>query len=217
MLEELVSTVATDVLGTNLVRRGDQTIDLSPPWRRTSFREELLLHAGLDFLEYSEIEPLKVKMASMGVQPPARGGWGKCIDELFSTLVEPHLVQPTIVFDYPLALSPLAKQKVGDPAIVERFEAFVAGFEVANAYSELNDPIEQRRRFELQSQERAEGDEETEMLDEDFLLALEHGMPPTGGLGLGIDRLIMILTNQVSIREVILFPLLRTTAQQAGE
>jgi lysyl-tRNA synthetase class 2 len=209
MLEELVSSVAAEVTGGGSVPRGELTLDLDPPWQRTTYREALLRYAGLDFLEYSTVEKLGEQMQQLGIVPPAGGGWAKYVDEIFSTLVEPNLIQPTIVFDYPLALSPLAKQKPGDPRLVERFEAFIGGFEIANAYSELNDPIEQRRRFEQQRAERAAGDEETEMLDEDFLLALEHGMPPTGGLGLGIDRLVMILTNQTSIREVILFPLLR--------
>ncbi len=215
MLESLVSSVAGDVIGSSRVPRGELTIDLSPPWRRTTYREALLRYAGMDFFEYDSLSALIEKMRKLHVQPPPGGGWSKCVDEIFSTLVEPHLVQPTIVFDYPIALSPLAKQKPEDPRLVERFEAFIGGFEVANAYSELNDPLEQRRRFEQQLAERAAGDEETEMLDEDFLLALEHGMPPTGGLGVGIDRLVMILTNQTSIREVILFPLLR--AREASE
>jgi len=217
MLESLVSTVSVEVHGSPLVDRGVATLDLRPPWRRTSFRDELQRYSGIDFLEYPRLEQLRRRMEEIGVAPPPGGGWGKCVDEVFSTLVEPHLVQPTIVFDYPLALSPLAKQKPEDPRLVERFEAFIGGFEVGNAYSELNDPIEQRRRFEEQARERAAGDEETEMLDEDFLVALEHGMPPTGGLGVGIDRLVMILTNQTSIREVILFPLLRSVEPRAGE
>jgi lysyl-tRNA synthetase, class II len=210
MLESLVSSAAEEVLGTTTVSRGTVELQLAPPWRRTTFSEELRSHAGFDLLDYLDLDRLRAKMREIGVEAPAAAGWGKCIDEVFSTLVEPTLVQPTIVFDYPVALSPLAKSKDGEPQIVERFEAFIGGFEIANAYSELNDPIEQRLRFELQAQERAAGDQETEPYDEDFLLALEHGMPPTGGLGLGIDRLVMILTNQTSIREVILFPLLRS-------
>jgi lysyl-tRNA synthetase class 2 len=217
MLETLVSSVAENVIGGVTVPRADQIIDLSPPWRRTTFRDELLKWAQLDFLEYQELEELKAKMLEIGVPCPPSGGWGKCLDELFSTLVEPHLVQPTFVFDYPVMLSPLAKRKEGEPGLVERFEAFIGGFEIANAYSELNDPIEQRLRFEDQLREREAGDDETELLDEDFLFALEHGMPPTGGLGLGIDRLIMILTSQSSIREVILFPLLRSVNQAEGK
>lgn len=217
MVETLVSEVARVVLGTMQVRRGDETIDLAPPWRRTSYREELQHAAGFDLLDYDDLDRLREKMVELNVPPPLGAGWGKCVDELFSTLVEPKLVQPTFVLDYPLALSPLAKRKVENPALVERFEAFVGGFEIANAYSELNDPIEQRQRFAEQLRQRAAGDEETEMLDEDFLLALEHGMPPTGGLGIGIDRLVMILTGQTSIREVILFPQLRSQTQQGEE
>ena len=137
-------------------------------------------------------------------------GRGKLIDELLSAYVEPNLIQPTFVTDYPLDLTPLAKRKPDDPTLVERFEPFVAGMEIGNAYTELNDPIEQRQRFEDQLAQRAAGDEEAELMDEDFIVALEHGMPPTGGLGIGIDRLAMILTDQQSIREVILFPQLRT-------
>jgi lysyl-tRNA synthetase class 2 len=217
MLETLVESVACDVFGATSVMRHEETIDLRPPWRRTTFREEMARYAGIDFLDYEDLDRLRAKMTELGISPAAGEGWGKCIDELFSKLVEPHLVQPTIVFDYPLALSPLAKQKDVEPRLVERFEAFIGGFEVGNAYSELNDPIEQRRRFEEQMRQRAAGDEEAEMLDEDFLLALEHGMPPTGGLGMGIDRLVMILTNQTSIREVILFPLLRSIDNRNGD
>jgi lysyl-tRNA synthetase, class II len=211
MLESLVESLALEGYGTTRIERDGDVLDLSAPWRRTTFREELERHSGIDFLDYPDIDGLRRRMTDVGVPAPPNAGWGKSIDVLFSTLVEPHLVQPTIVMDYPLALSPLAKQKLEEPALVERFEAFIGGFEVANAYSELNDPIEQRMRFEQQARERAAGDDETEMVDQDFLLALEHGMPPTGGLGIGIDRLVMILTNQTSIREVILFPLLRAS------
>ena len=135
---------------------------------------------------------------------------GKLIDKLISTFVEPNLMQPTFVLDYPVELSPLAKRKPGDEQLVERFEVFAGSMEIANAFTELNDPLEQRERFEQQLREREAGDEEAEMPDEDFLRALEYGMPPTGGLGVGIDRLVMLLTGQQSIREVIFFPQLKT-------
>ncbi|MGI8551982.1 MAG: lysine--tRNA ligase [Dehalococcoidia bacterium] len=210
MVEDLVCTMAQEVIGTLRLPRGETVIDLAPPWRRTSYRHELVHYAGFDLLDYLELQRLQGKMAELRIPVPPGASWGKCIDEVFSTLVEPHLVQPTFVLDYPRALSPLAKAKLDQPELVERFEAFMGGFEIANAYSELNDPIDQRERFNEQLRQRAAGDEETELLDEDFLLALEHGMPPTGGLGVGIDRLLMVLMNQTSIREVILFPQLRS-------
>ena len=134
---------------------------------------------------------------------------GRLIDELISTFVEPNITQPTFLYDYPLEMSPLAKAKPDDDRLVERFEAFAGGMEIANAFTELNDPVEQRQRFWQQQKERHAEDEEVETIDEDFLLALEYGMPPTGGLGVGIDRLVMLLTTQPSIREVILFPQLK--------
>jgi lysyl-tRNA synthetase class 2 len=149
-------------------------------------------------------------MKGLGVEVEGGASWGRLIDKLFSTYVEPALIQPTFVIDYPVEISPLAKSKPDDSRVVERFECFIGGIEFANAFTELNDPIEQRKRFEAQEHLRATiGEEEVERLDEDFLLAMEYGMPPTGGLGVGIDRLVMILTNQQSIREVILFPQLK--------
>lgn len=217
MVEQLLATIGREVLGAQQIPRGQETIDLTPPWRRTTYRQELQRHAGFDLLDYLELDRLQAKMVELGISAPPGASWGKCIDEVFSTLVEPQLVQPTFVLDYPAALSPLAKRKPDQPDLVERFEAFIGGFEIANAYSELNDPLDQRERFIEQLRQRAAGDEEAELLDEDFLLALEHGMPPTGGLGMGIDRLLMVLTNQSSIREVILFPQLRSLPPQAGE
>jgi lysyl-tRNA synthetase class 2 len=149
----------------------------------------------------------------LGVELPASAGRGKLIDELLSTFVEPKLIQPTFLLDYPVELSPLAKRKPDNPNLVERFEGFLAGREFVNAFSELNDPLDQRQRFVEQARLRAAGDEEAETVDEDFLVALEHGMPPTGGLGIGIDRLVMALAGQQSIREVILFPQLRERGQ----
>jgi lysyl-tRNA synthetase class 2 len=146
----------------------------------------------------------------MGIEAAPEAGWAKLVDELLSARVEPQLNEPTFLMDYPAALSPLAKRKPDNPDLVERFEPFAGGLELGNAYTELNDPVDQRQRFLEQSRRRAAGEEEVEMLDEEFLLALEHGMPPTGGLGIGIDRLVMLLTGQRSIREVILFPQLRS-------
>ena len=209
MLEDMVSTVAQECLGTTRIMFGEEEVELAPPWRRLHLREALVEYAGLDPEQYRDIESLKTRMTEFGVEPEPGAGWGKLIDQVQSALVEPLLVQPTFLLDYPVELSPLAKQKPGDEHYVERFEAFVTGFEIANAYSELNDPLEQRQRFLDQTRLRAAGDEETEMVDEDYLTALEHGMPPTGGLGVGIDRLVMLLTGRHNIREVILFPTLR--------
>jgi len=148
-------------------------------------------------------------MRAMDIEVDPQKNWAKLVDELLKTFVRPKLIQPTFVLDYPVSMSPLAKSKPGEERVVERFQAFAGGMEIANAYTELNDPIEQRERFTGQLQERQAEDEERWTIDEDFLTALEYGMPPTGGLGVGIDRLVMLLTNQASIREVILFPQLK--------
>ncbi len=211
MVEELVSSVAREVLGSTVIQWKGHTIDLAPPWRRVTMRDAIREHTGIDFLEVPQRDQLAAAMRAIGLPVPAHLGWGKLLDELFSERVEPHLIQPTFLLDYPVELSPLAKRHPDDPRLVERFEAFVAGeFEIANAYTELNDPQDQRARFEEQVRLQAAGDDEAELVDEDFLVALEHGMPPAGGLGIGIDRLVMLLTGQRSIREVILFPQLRS-------
>ena len=211
MVEDMVSGIAQKVLGTTTTRFEEHTIDLMPPWRRVTMREALIEHSGIDFLEFNTRESLYAELMRRGFASELDPGWswGKLIDEAVSHYVEPKLIQPTFLLDYPKAISPLAKSKPGEDGIVERFEVFIAGFEIGNAYSELNDPVDQRERFEAQRRLAAAGIEEVETLDEDFLTALEHGMPPTGGLGIGIDRLTMILTGQRSIREVILFPALR--------
>ncbi len=210
MVEELVSSVALEVLGTTIVTFGAHTLDLAPPWARTTMREALIEHAGIDFEEYRTRDTLLAELQRRELSDINPGwSWGKLIDEAVSHYVEPKLIQPTFLLDYPKEISPLAKSKPGVPGIVERFEVFFAGFEIGNAYSELNDPVDQRERFETQARLAAAGLEEVETLDEDFLVALEHGMPPTGGFGMGIDRLVMILTGQTSIREVILFPQMR--------
>jgi len=213
MVEELVHGVALEVLGGEEVHLGDDVISFARPWRRVSLRDELRERCGVDFLDdrCRDLHSLREELVRLGVPVEERASWGRLVDKLFSAFVEPHLVQPTFVLDYPVEMTPLAKNKPDDPRLVERFECFIGGFEIANAFTELNDPAEQRRRLEEQERLRSVmGDEEVERLDEDFLTALEHGMPPTGGLGIGIDRLTMVLTGQSSIREVILFPQLRT-------
>jgi len=209
MVEEMVSTVAQEVLGTTRVSYGDDEIELKPPWRRLRVQDALAEYAGLELAQHWEEPALRAWMKDREIEIPPGASWARLVDEVLSTCVEPRLVEPTFLIDYPAQLSPLAKKRPDDPRFVERFEPFAGGLELGNAYTELNDPIEQRERFLEQSAKRAAGDEEAEVMDEDFLLALEHGMPPTGGLGMGIDRLVMLLTGQRSIREVILFPQLR--------
>jgi len=210
MVEAMVSFVADDVLGTTRVSFGGTTLELSPPWRRITLRDAIEQECGIDFEQLPDEDSLRRKIEAIGLDVSEVRGRGRLIDKLISSHVEPNLIQPTFVMDYPIELSPLAKRKPDNERLVERFEAFAGGMEIANAFTELNDPIEQRERFQQQMRQRALGDEEAESVDEDFLLALEYGMPPTGGLGLGIDRLVMLLIDQHSIREVILFPLLRT-------
>jgi lysyl-tRNA synthetase, class II len=206
-LEELVSTVAQEVLGTTTIERDGETIELAPPWRRISLQDAIKERTGIDVLEHPSREQLA---EAMGSKPDPEEGWGKLVDGLLSKQVEPSLVQPTFVVDYPVELSPFAKGHRSAEGLVERWEAFVGGIEIANSFTELNDPDEQRRRFEQQRQESERGDEETQPYDEAFIEALEHGMPPTGGAGLGIDRLVMLMTGARSLREVLLFPAMRT-------
>lgn len=209
MLEEMVSSVCQQVHGSPKVEFNGQTIDFTPPWKRLDMRQAIIQYAQVDIDKYPDTDSLKELMSQRGMRFDPNKDRGKLIDEIVSTYVDPQLIQPTILFDYPIEMSPLAKKKPGSDNIVERFEAYCAGMEIANAFTELNDPIDQRQRFMKQAEARAAGDEEAAAMDEDFLTAMEHGMPPTGGLGVGIDRLVMLLTNQQSIREVILFPALR--------
>ncbi len=209
LTEGMVCNVAQEVLGRTRVTYQGSEINLEPPWRRLPLIESLHQYAELDLAEYPEAEALADVLNRKGLPADASAGWGKLVDLAVSAWVEPHLVQPTFLTDYPLELSPLAKRKPEDPNLVERFEPVIARMEMGNAFTELNDPLDQRERFEEQVRAREAGDEEAQPMDVDFLLALEHGMPPTGGLGLGIDRLVMLLTDQASIREVILFPQLR--------
>ena len=211
MVEGMISTAALEARGTMTVPYGDDIIDFTPPWPRLQLREELHKRSGVDIDEFPDDELLVRKVSQLGIEVGIRESRGRLIDKLVSTFVEPHLVQPTFLLDYPEDMSPLAKAKPGVTGYVERFEAFAAGMEIANSYTELNDPAVQRERFESQESIREQyKDEEVDRLDEDFLTALEYGMPPTGGLGVGIDRLVMLLTGQASIRDVLLFPQMRT-------
>lgn len=209
LVEELVTYVAGKVLGTLKITFAGHEIDLTPPWRRITLREAIKEFTGIDFEEYPDAESLADQAARLGLRVDPARGRGKIIDRLLQEFVEPRLIQPTFVLDYPVEMSPLAKRKLENPRLVERFEGFVGGMEVANAYTELNDPVDQRERFLEQRRRLLAGDEEAEQVDEDFLVALEYGMPPTGGLGMGIDRLVMLFTDNQSIREVIPFPHLR--------
>jgi lysyl-tRNA synthetase class 2 len=185
-------------------------IDFTPPWRRVTLRAAILEHTGIDVLEHRAAGALAGAVSAAGLGPVAPGRtWAGQVDDLLSKYVEPTLLAPTFLMDYPIELSPLAKAHRTEPGLVERWEAFAGGMEIANAFTELNDPDEQRRRFELQRAAAEAGDEEAPPFDEAFLAALEQGMPPTGGVGLGIDRLVMLLTGRRSIREVVLFPAMR--------
>ena len=208
LIEQMISGMVQEFFGSHAIERFGKTFDFAPPWRRVAWVDLLREHAGIELSSADEASLRKV-LERRGV--PDLGGMPRTrlIDEAFKAYVEPHLEQPTLVTDYPIEISPLAKPKRGDPTLTERFELFVHGRELANAFSELNDPDDQRRRFEGQLAARAAGDEEAQQLDEDYIRALEYGMPPTGGLGLGVDRLVMILAGTHSIRDVILFPMLR--------
>ena len=198
-LEQLVSFIAAEV-------EYDGPVDFSTPWRRLSLREAILEKTGVDFRAGDD---LAAQAGVRGIELDPGATWAKQVDDLLSKHVEPEIQDPTFVMDYPKELSPFAKDHRSEPGLVERFECFAGGMEFSNAFSELNDPDEQRARFEQQRSDEAEGDEETQPYDEDYVFALEHGMPPTGGIGIGIDRLVMILTGQRSIREVVLFPAMR--------
>ena len=210
MVEDMVSDVAVQVLGKDAVQFRDAEISLKTPWRRLDLREAMMEYAGIDYLKTESLDDLRSAMKTRGMLPDALKDKGRLFDEMISTFIEPKLIQPTFLVDYPIEMSPLAKTKPGtNDRIVERFEAFVGGMEIANAFTELNNPIEQRERFAAQQSSRHGDHEEEWTIDEDFVQALEQGMPPTGGLGVGIDRLIMLFTGKESIREVIFFPHLK--------
>jgi lysyl-tRNA synthetase class 2 len=208
--EVLVEVIQRVVGGTSFPYEGN-TLDATRPWKRIALFEAVRQYAKVDLESTRDRSEAAARAKSIGVAVDPTMGYGKIVDEVMKERVRPNLVQPTILYDYPIEISPLAKRKRGNPALTERFQVFMGGLEVTNAFSELNDPIDQRGRFMDQLKQREQGDEEAQRLDEDFVTALEVGMPPTAGLGIGIDRLAMLLTDSPSIREIILFPQLRST------
>ncbi len=210
LTEHMVAFIAENALGSTQFTFQGYQIDVTPPWRRWSLRAAIRESTGIDYTDFPTLDALWAEVQRRGLKVSPQPTWGKLIDELLGETVEPALIQPTFIKDYPIDISPLAKASPQDPEHVERFEIFIGGLEIGNAYSELNDPLAQRERFEQQGLDARSGDEEAHPMDEDYILALMHGMPPTGGLGVGVDRLTMLLTDQTSIREVILFPHMRS-------
>ena len=209
LTEELISSLAQQLLGTTVIEYQSQTINLAPPWRRWSYHQAILEVNGLAPAVLTDREQALAAAKQLNVPVDPKWPLFNIVNEIFEETVEPRLEQPTFITDYPIEISPLARRKDTDPALTDRFELYIAGREIANAFSELNDPLDQRERFEGQAAQREAGNEEAHVVDEDFLRALEYGMPPTAGEGIGIDRLIMLFTNQASIRDVVLFPQLR--------
>lgn len=211
LFEDLLSSAARKILGTYQVEWQGEQIDLTPGWPRLPMHEAVKQYTGLDFMAISSDEEAVAAARSIGVELPGTADktWGNALYECFDQKVEGKLIQPTFITMHPVDVSPLAKRSPADPRLTERFELFICRSEMGNAFSELNDPIDQRQRFQKQVELRAKGDDEAGMMDEDFLTALEYGMPPTGGLGIGIDRCVMLLTNNDSIREVLLFPTMK--------
>ena len=211
LFEDLLSSSAQKLLGTYQVRWQGENIDLTPGWPRMPMHEAVKQYCGIDFMDISSDEEAVAAAKSIGVELPetADKTWGNALYECFDQKVEEKLIQPTFITMHPVDVSPLAKRSPKDPRLTERFELFICHSEMGNAFSELNDPIDQRQRFQKQVEMRAKGDDEAGMMDEDFLTALEYGMPPTGGLGIGIDRCVMLLTGADTIRDVILFPTMK--------
>jgi len=206
--EALITTAAEEVLGTLKITYGDRELDLTSPWTRISMLDAVQEYTGEDFSHF-DTEKAHKQAEKLGVEVPPEASWGIILNEVFEAFVEDKLIQPTFITGHPVDVSPLSKRNAEYPLLTDRFELFINTWEIANGFSELNDPIDQRGRFEQQLEERARGDEEAHVMDEDYIMALEYGMPPAGGLGIGIDRLVMILTNSPSIRDVILFPTMR--------
>lgn len=209
LAEAMVKQIADEVLGTRILQFQGTTIELEGAWPRRSMRDAVLEATGIDIQAAEDVTSLRTAVRERGLDPGDAPTWGVLVDDLFSEHVEPNLVQPTFITHHPVAISPLAKESRDDPRVAERFELFMAGMELGNAFSELNDPQVQRARFETQRADAEAGDQDAQPTDEDFLRALEHGMPPTGGLGVGIGRLVMVLADAPSLREVKLFPHMR--------
>jgi lysyl-tRNA synthetase class 2 len=210
LTEQMVAYAAEQVAGSTTIEYKGHTIDLSPPWKRLRLSDALNEMAEVDIDDHPTAESLHSKMTALGHVPSPLSTRGKLIDSLIANYIEPELIQPTFVYDYPRDISPLAKSLPGDPNIVERFEGFVGGMELCNAFTELNDPLDQEKRFIEMGRDYTVDDEEHHPMDEDYLRAMRYGMPPNGGFGMGVDRLVMLLTGKASIREVILFPHLRS-------
>jgi lysyl-tRNA synthetase class 2 len=219
LFEDMVNYVAREIVDKTKIKFGEESINLESPWRRIYLRQAIKERCDIDFEDYPDTDSLRRRMGQLGLEVDPNKDRGRLVDELISTFVEPNLIQPTFLVDYPVEMSPLAKRKQDNERLVERFEAFIGGMEVANAFTELNDPTEQRERFQKQKEMKSaesvkaksgEEEREVDLIDEDFLIAMEYGMPPTGGLGVGIDRLAMLFSDKQSIREVILFPQLKT-------
>jgi lysyl-tRNA synthetase class 2 len=217
LTEQLIAHVCQQVCGSTVIPYQGTEIDLTPPWRRVTMHELVQEATGLDFTAFASQAEAAAAMEAKGLAAPALAdSVGRLLVEAFEQTVETDLIQPTFVIDYPVENSPLARAHRSKPGLVERFELFIVGRETANAFSELIDPVDQRQRLEAQMARKAAGDDEAQQVDEDFIQALEVGMPPTGGLGIGIDRLVMLLTDSPSIRDVIAFPLLRPEARTAA-
>jgi lysyl-tRNA synthetase class 2 len=213
LTEELIAHIAQEVLGTTTIQYGEYTIDLRPQWKRVHMVDAIREVTGVDFFVQMTDEDAHLLAKENHVKVESNMTFGHIVNEFFEQKVEETLIQPTFIYGHPVDISPLAKRNEDDPRFTDRFELFIVAREHANAFTELNDPIDQRERFEVQLQEREQGNDEAHMMDEDFVTALEYGMPPTGGLGIGIDRLVMLLTNAPSIRDVLLFPLMRERDQ----
>jgi len=209
LTEDMVCYIAEEVLGTLQITYQGEEVNLTPPWTRITMVDAVKKYAGVDFEGATTDEDARKLADSIGVHTQSTDSWGVALNTVFEEKVEGNLVQPTFIIHYPVEVSPLAKRMPSNPKMTERFELFITRRELANAFSELNDPLDQRSRFEAQVAQRAAGDEEANMMDEDFLLSLEYGMPPTGGMGLGVDRLVMLLTDSPSIRDVLLFPTMK--------